>query len=100
MLAGHDWTHTPPLQSPERQVLPAVHACPLTLRQAPLTSCVPVGQKQVLTVAFHTEPEGDWHEHEVNPGCGAVEPATHLVHGGPPPGPKAPGLHSHVCVAL
>ena len=59
MPVGHDWTHKPPLQSPETQELPAVHACPLTLRQAPLTACVPVGQRHVLEVAFQTEPEGD-----------------------------------------
>lgn len=56
---GQDWTHTPPLHSPETQVLPAVHACPSTLRQAPLTACVPVGQRHVLEVGFQTEPEGD-----------------------------------------
>ena len=84
---GHDWTQTPPLQSPEAQVPPAVHTCPLTERQAPLTSCVPVGQTQVLVARFHSEPEGDWHEHFDDPGSGAVEPWTHLVHGGPPPGP-------------
>jgi hypothetical protein len=77
---------TPPSQRPDAQVVPEVHACPLPLRQAPLTACVPVGQTQVLVAASHVEPEGELHEHDVDP-CGAVEPATHRVHGGPPPGP-------------
>lgn len=81
---------------PDKHVLPAEHACPSTLRQAPLPFCVPVGQRHVLFAASQEEPDGDWHEHDDDP-CGAVEPATHFVHGGPPPGPYALGLHSHNC---
>jgi hypothetical protein len=75
------------LQIPEAQALPAEHDCPLALRQAPLTACVPVGHRQVLVVASHVDPDGDWHEQDVEPASGADEPATHFVHGGPPPGP-------------
>jgi len=79
--AVHDATHLPPKQIPDTHVLPAEHAWSLMLRQTPLTSWVPAGQLHVLAVAFHTERVGVEHAHVVEPWSGAVDPATHCVHG-------------------